>query len=233
MKVLILVAAMLLMIGALNAEASDSSTTMEYQIVVDRTMRSKVVNDYVLLTRDAIQRAWKTPLDLAADGSVKGRIRVNYIVTRTGGLEGVELIQGSGNADMDRGLLNAIRVAQPFPPFPDEIRASRILVRANFIVAELPTADVTRVSQPMPQGDQPKIMRPNLHQPVIDRSQMGSRDPQSPAAQKPKIQDPNLMWGRPAGTSKPQDDKAEPQGKQPPALPTPEPDQEQLRWGRQ
>ena len=111
-----------------------------------------MLNDYTLLTRDTIQRAWTTPTVLNTPGALKGRISVNYIITRSGALESLELVKGSGNPDMDSTLLQAIRSAAPFPPFPDEIAARKLLIRANFIVADLPTLPVTTVGHEVQNG---------------------------------------------------------------------------------
>lgn len=171
------VTALVLVLGfTLAASASDSPGTITNQVVVDGSTRSKVLNDYTLLTRDAIQRAWKTPLDLNVPGAVKGRIRVDYTVKRSGELDSVNLVGGSGNSDMDQSLIGAIRSAQPFPPFPDDLAARKVLIRANFIVADLPTAPVTRVSQPA-------------------ASEEAKAPKGSPESRK------RYKWGLPAGTS--------------------------------
>jgi TonB family protein len=136
----ILVAAVCILLSAsLCASASEELTTTADQLVVDRSTRSKVVNDYTLLTRDAIQRAWITPTELSVPSALKGRVGINYTVKRDGSLESVQLVRGSGNSDMDKTLLKAIRSAGPFPQFPDEIQANRLVIKANFIVAEMPT----------------------------------------------------------------------------------------------
>ncbi len=134
------------------AMASENIAGIADQFVVDRSTRSKVLNDYTLLTRDTIQRAWTTPTVLNTPGALKGRISVNYIITRSGALESLELVKGSGNPDMDSTLLQAIRSAAPFPPFPDEITARKLLIRANFIVADLPTLPVTTVGHEVQNG---------------------------------------------------------------------------------
>lgn len=136
----ILVAAFCIVLGvALCASASEKLTTNADRLVVDRSTRSKIVNDYTLLTRDVIQRAWTTPTDLSVPTALKGRVGINYTVRRDGSLESVELVRGSGNSDMDKTLLEAIRSAGPFPRFPDEIQANRLVIKANFIVADMPT----------------------------------------------------------------------------------------------
>lgn len=169
------VIALILGLAAVVA-AADRTATIPDQVIVDSSTRSKALNDYTRLTRDAIQRAWKTPLSHNVPGAVKGRVRIDYTVKRSGELESVDLVKGSGNQNMDRSLVAAIRAAQPFPPFPDEISARRLLVRANFIVADLPSAPVVTVSQP-----------------VVGPDKEAAKDSDQ-GAQKPK-------WGLPAGTS--------------------------------
>ncbi len=133
-------------------------------IIVDRTTRDKTLNDYTHLTKNAIQRSWNTPVNLTSTGALKGKVAVNYCINRDGRLESVELVRGSGNAEMDRTLLDAIRSAAPFPSFPDYLPAKRVLIKANFIVAEQPKAAVTTVQHavkrdikeaPTPAGAQP------------------------------------------------------------------------------
>lgn len=132
--------------SVLSALAFDgASTSGSGQVVVDRSTRDKTLNDYALLTRDAIQRAWNTPQELSASSPLKGKIAINYIIAKSGNLESIHLVRGSGIAEMDQALLRAIRSAAPFPMFPDEIPASSVLIRANFIVADLPTVPITTV----------------------------------------------------------------------------------------
>ena len=150
MKKLVVILIVVMMSSVVSAIASDMTASLAMdQVVVDRSTRNKTLNDYTLLTRDAIQKAWTTPLDLAVPGALKGKITINYGIKRSGALESVELVRGSGNPDMDRTLMQAIRSAAPFPAFPDEINAGRVLVKANFIVAELPTIPVITVEHPV------------------------------------------------------------------------------------
>jgi len=174
----IVAAIVLVSILALGAMASDKIGGIADQVIVDRSTHSKVLNDYTLLTRDTIQRVWTTPTVFNTPKALKGRISINYTINRSGALEGLELVKGSGNADMDRTLLQAIRSAAPFPPFPDEITARRILIRANFIVADLPTIPVTTVEH-----------------------EVGNGKPFAPA---PIDQAKKFTWGAPAGTAAPE-----------------------------
>jgi TonB family protein len=193
------------MISALGVTAlTGAIAAEEKRIVVDRSTRSKVLTDYTLLTRDAIQKAWVTPLDLKVPAALKGRIRINYAVTRDGDLASVRLVKGSGNSDMDRSLMSAIRSAKPFPQFPDEIEADSILIRANFIIADLPTEKASTVSQPIASASQPSVG------PTRDE---GSK---------------KLKWGLPAGSA---DDKADSASKKKNDFPVQPKRDKKYRWG--
>jgi TonB family protein len=109
-------------------------------VTISKSTRDKALTDYAMITRDAIQTSWTTPLRLDAPDAVKGKMMVNYIIRKNGDLEKLELIKGSGIPEMDSSLLAAIRAAAPFPAFPAGIHAKRILIKANFIVADMPTA---------------------------------------------------------------------------------------------
>jgi TonB family protein len=152
------------------------------RIVVDGPTRNQSVNEYVALTRDAIQRNWRNPLNLEAPEAVKGRVRIDYTVRRSGELDALTLVKGSGKPEMDRSLLEAIKSAHPFAPFPQGVNADRIQIRANFIVAETPTANVVTVSD-----------------------SVGRKAPKpEPATQSYK----KLLWGMPAGAARSEDDGA-------------------------
>jgi TonB family protein len=201
MKRLLVVTTALLLAGAMAASAAETAAPLLDEVVVDRSTRDKSVNDYILLTRTAIQRAWTTPLDLAVPGAVKGRVRINYTISRSGALKSVELVGSSGNGELDRSLIQAIRSAAPFPPFPDEIRASKMFVRANFVIADLPAATVTTVEHSTTGGVPPE---------VAESSDLSNQK--------------KLMWGTPAGTSEQQEPKVNRDTPAPPPV-------KKYKWG--
>jgi TonB family protein len=167
MKKLLVIITILLIGSIVHASAQNGPTDASSWIVVDRGTRNKTLNDYVLLTRDAIQTAWVTPLDLPVPSAVKGKVRINYTIANDGRLESVELIRGSGNEEMDRSLMHAIRLAAPFPRFPDDIGADRVTIRANFVVAETPAIPVTTVEYPTDKKGPAGITEPGADEPKV------------------------------------------------------------------
>lgn len=210
----ITVAATVILMGVVFVGApATTEAGMTDLVVVDRSTRSKVLTDYTLLTRDAIQKAWKTPLDLRVPSALKGRIRINYTVTRSGALEKLELIKGSGVPEMDKSLVKAIQIAQPFPPFPDDLEVRKILIRANFVVAEVPPVTVTTVSSPVkrkklswgkPAGTAAEPGKPRTNSPVtsLDMVKISDKPGDAGTVAAPKTDPKKFVWGRPAGTAR-------------------------------
>jgi TonB family protein len=161
-------------------------------VVVDGAVRNRGLHEYAAATRDAIQRNWRSPLNLESPEPVKGRVRIDYTVRRNGELEGVTLVKGSGRPEMDRSLVEAIKSAQPFAPFPSGVAAERIQIRANFIVADMPTADVVTVSD-----------------------SAGRRAPKPENASESYKK---LLWGMPAGAARSPNDAGPSAGAAEPAL---------------
>jgi TonB family protein len=174
-----LTALILVLTVTVCAIAVENPLNIRDEMVIDRSTRIKSLNDYTLLTRDAIQRAWKTPLDLSVPGALKGRITINYTVTRSGALEALELVRGSGNQEMDASLLAAIRAAAPFPPFPDDVAARKLMIKAKFVIADVPAVPITTVDLKTDKsGDQA----------------------QAPVA-SPETGGKKFIWGTPAGSA--------------------------------
>ena len=143
-KVVVLVSALVLGFTSLGF-AIDRTSLSFNTIVVDKTTKNVVLNNYVMSTRDSIQKVWTTPLNIQTSDALKGKVAVMYEVARDGSLSSLQLLRSSGNPDMDRSLLNAIRSAAPFAAFPQKLNANRLLIKANFIVADLPVVPVLRV----------------------------------------------------------------------------------------
>lgn len=143
-RIAVLISVLILSFGSLVFGEDQHSRLVE-KVVVDKTTINRTLNNYVLLTRDAIQKAWTTPVNLLTSDALKGKIAVMYEVSRDGALVSLKLLRGSGNPDMDQSLLRAIRAAVPFPAFPRELDAPRVLIKANFIIADLPVVPILKV----------------------------------------------------------------------------------------
>jgi TonB family protein len=174
-----LTALILVLMVTVCAIAVENPLSIRDEMIIDRSTRVKSLNDYALLTRDAIQRSWKTPLELSVPGALKGRITINYTVTRSGALEALDLVRGSGNNEMDNSLIAAIRTAAPFPPFPEDVAARKLMIKAKFVIADVPAVPVTTVDLKMDKSDDQAPVAP----------------PETETAGK------KFIWGTPAGSA--------------------------------
>lgn len=55
---------------------------------------------------------------------IYGSLRVLVTVRSDGRLENIEVLKPSGHAVLDEAAIRILRLAAPFPPFPDELRAT-------------------------------------------------------------------------------------------------------------
>lgn len=81
--------------------------------------------EYFDLVRERIRRNWGYPRE-AADRGIEGQLLIEFHIAKSGQLEYIELRRTSGVPVLDEYAMNAIRLAQPFPPVPDPL-ARRIL----------------------------------------------------------------------------------------------------------
>ncbi|MFH0957579.1 MAG: TonB family protein [Pseudomonadota bacterium] len=175
MKILVVITSILILSLGSLALASEQPSQLMDTVTIDKTTINKALNKYALSTRDRIQGVWTTPLNLVTADALKGKVAVMYEIERDGSLSHVRLLRGSGNSEMDRSLLNAIRSAAPFASFPGDISAKKVQVKANFIIADLPTVPVLKVEH-RTDGQSPP-------------------EPSQVAPQK------KYIWGVPAGTA--------------------------------
>ncbi|HSL92701.1 MAG TPA: TonB family protein [Candidatus Limnocylindrales bacterium] len=77
-----------------------------------------------------IELVWGYP---AAAGGVEGDVVADFVIGRSGRLESVTLIRGSGNRLLDDEALGAIRKASPYDPIPSQYKIANLQIRAHFI----------------------------------------------------------------------------------------------------
>jgi TonB family protein len=159
----------LLLFLAVPAVATEQPADAD-KLVVDRSTDDPAVNDYVMRTRDAIQRAWKTPPKAAQPGVPQKQVRINYAISRGGTLESVEILQSAGDEEFDRSVMDAIRKAAPFPRFPGKIRSASMLIRAKFLVGDGAAPTATK----QPAADTSKATAQGTPEPVKDKGQWSS-----------------------------------------------------------
>ncbi|NJD62371.1 MAG: energy transducer TonB [Deltaproteobacteria bacterium] len=77
-----------------------------------------------------IELVWGYP---SAAGGVEGDVIVDFVIGRSGKLESVNMIRGSGNRALDDEAVGSIRKASPYDPIPSEYKIANLQIRAHFI----------------------------------------------------------------------------------------------------
>jgi len=89
---------------------------------------------YLTLLKRRIEQAWKRPVSTSRDI----RTAVVYVeLSSTGGLLKLELKTPSGYAPFDRSILQAVRDAAPFPPFPAALKMGKLARSIEFQLTPL------------------------------------------------------------------------------------------------
>jgi len=87
--------------------------------------------DYFMKVRERIRANWVYPRE-AGDRGVEGQLLIEFHIGKDGRLEYIELVAGSGTLVLDQAALNAVKLAQPFPPVPDAISKGAVAVNGQF-----------------------------------------------------------------------------------------------------
>jgi protein TonB len=87
---------------------------------------------YFASIKRKIELVWQYPQEAAAAG-LQGDLIVDFVIGRSGNLESVELLQGSGHKILDDEALGSIRKAAPYNPIPEPYKISDLRIRAHFI----------------------------------------------------------------------------------------------------
>ena len=108
-------------------------------------------SDYLDRVRRAIKDKWGFPCSEGAPeryGCVRreGELIIEFGIAKDGHVPFIALKQSTGSANMDSFALNAIKLAQPFPPVPDVISKTGfpILARFRYILVDQTLTNILR-----------------------------------------------------------------------------------------
>jgi protein TonB len=87
--------------------------------------------DYMNKVREKIRANWIYPRE-AGDRGIEGQLLIEFHIAKDGKLEFIELRDSSGVRILDDYALTAVKLAQPFPPVPDELAKATLPVSAQF-----------------------------------------------------------------------------------------------------
>lgn len=92
---------------------------------------------YLNLVRQEIDKHKRYPL-LAKRRSLKGSVRLKFVILRNGRAKDIQVVQSSGYNILNEAALEAVKKANPFPPFPEEMEESLLIIEVpvNFELIE-------------------------------------------------------------------------------------------------
>jgi protein TonB len=87
--------------------------------------------DYFNKVRERIKANWTYPRQ-AGERGIEGELLIEFHIAKDGRLEYIALRNSSGVAILDDYALTAVKLAQPFPPVPDEIAKRTLAINGQF-----------------------------------------------------------------------------------------------------
>ena len=95
------------------------------------------MRQYITSIREKVDRQWTYPKTIIRY-KVTARVVVLFTVGRSGELEALEVVKGSGYSDLDEEALRAVKAAAPFPPLPPEFNKERLEIDVGFNYENIP-----------------------------------------------------------------------------------------------
>lgn len=87
--------------------------------------------DYFNKIRERIKSKWVYPRE-AGERGIEGELIIEFHIAKDGRLEYIALRQPSGVPILDKYAMNAVTLAEPFPPVPDEIAKGTLAINGQF-----------------------------------------------------------------------------------------------------
>ena len=88
---------------------------------------ANLLAQYVGLIERTVMKNWKNPI-----GSGNGKLHAAFRIYPGGTIDPPSLVQSSGNPALDSLALRAIKLSEPFPPFPKELKEANLHIRIHF-----------------------------------------------------------------------------------------------------
>jgi TonB family protein len=76
----------------------------------------------------------------------KGRVKIEFVITKDGSVAGMQLFGSSGDTALDRAAWGGITTSNPFPPLPAEFKGPNLALRLCFTYP--PDAGIAPVKMP-------------------------------------------------------------------------------------
>lgn len=117
-------------LAQINKEQQEKTQQAE-QETISLDTRDKRYVTYAKVIKERIQRHWSYPPQ-AKENLIEGKLVVMFSLNPGGNLIEIHIMKTSGFDILDRGAVQGISGAAPFPPIPSHINVKRLNVVANF-----------------------------------------------------------------------------------------------------
>jgi TonB family protein len=108
---------------------------------------------YLKRVVDNVRRNWYELIPESARAPLlkKGKVSIEFAITKEGRIAGMQIVGPSGDIALDRAAYRGITASNPFPPLPSEFRGQYLALRIHFFynpakVSISPTSDVQMLS---------------------------------------------------------------------------------------
>lgn len=86
---------------------------------------------YLLNMKRRIEFYWEYP-EVAARSGWQGTLRIDFTINKDGTVSDINVVKSSNYPVLDDAAVTAIRLANPFPPFPDNFGIEQINIKGGF-----------------------------------------------------------------------------------------------------
>lgn len=87
---------------------------------------------YLINMKNRIEYVWDYP-PVASRNGWQGKLNIDFTIKRDGTVTDIKLVKSSNYPVLDDAAVTALRLAAPFPSFPDDFAVEEITVKGQFI----------------------------------------------------------------------------------------------------
>jgi protein TonB len=87
---------------------------------------------YFASIKRKIELVWQYPYEAAVAG-IGGELVLDFVIARSGAVDSIELVRGSGSKILDDEAIRSIRTAAPFDPIPVDYKIPKLQIRGRFV----------------------------------------------------------------------------------------------------
>jgi len=112
-------------------EKESQPSPSEDEATISLNTKDKRYVNYARLIKERLLKNWQYP-PIAREQLLEGKLLLVFSLISSGKLKGIRLVKQSGHRVLDEEAVGAIRASAPFPPFPEQVKVSKLNIKAAF-----------------------------------------------------------------------------------------------------